>query len=797
MSLIERFKLVRQKGLVTIALHEDIEQETKGFCKVQDCKEKHSTFLHENTINKNSSSKEKSYNGKALHSQAQGEAKEENAKEEEAETKVVIGYVKSTEGSTETSSNGPAIGLSIVPVKVRAVGSDKTIETYAFLDTGSNTSFCSQKLMKQLNIKGKKTTLSLTTMEKAQSKTESSIVSLELSDLNGENLVRIGTVFSTPELPVTTRNLATKEDMNRWIHLADIEVHRIEADVGLLIGCDVPEVLEPIEIRRSQNGGPYATRAIFGWVINGPLGRNGTSESTTNFVQAVNVSLEKQFESFCNREFMDTEYSSRPSFSREDNRALEIMSNSVRLNDGHYEIALPWKKVPPELPNNRTMAERRLNFLKKRLEGDPSLMKNYSSFIEDLLKNGYARKVPDEQLTTDRHVWYLPHHPVFHPQKPDKTRVVFDCSAKFQGTSLNNELLQGPDLTNSLIGVLTRFRQGSVAFMADIEAMFHQVRVPLKECDVLRFLWWPNGDTTANPEEFQMMVHLFGGISSPSCANYALKRTAEDNKEGFHTETTNTLERNFYVDDCLKSVETEEKAIHLAKDLRQLLQKGGFRLTKWMSNSRKVLESLPESERATTVKNLDFGNLHIERALGVRWEVISDRFCYLLTIKDRPATRRGILSIVSSIYDPLGFVSPFILLVKILLQDLCRRNLGWDEQIPEDALQRWKNWLSTLPRLEETVIDRCFVPAEFGEIASRELHHFSDASQVAYGAVSYLRTVSKEGDIHCSFLIGKSRLAPLKATTIPRLELSAAVVATRLDKVMQQELEMKIERSAY
>ena len=264
------------------------------------------------------------------------------------------------------------------------------------------------------------------------------------------------------------------------------------------------------------------------------------------------------------------------------------------------------------------MAKRRLNFLKKRLEGDPSLMKNYSSFIEDLLKNGYARKVSDEQLTTDRNVWYLPHHPVFHPQKPDKTRVVIDCSAKFQGTSLNNELLQGPDLTNYLIGVLTRFRQGSVAFMADIEAMFHQVRVPLKECDVLRFLWWPNGAPSANPEE---VVRLFGGISSPSCANYALKRTPEDNNEGFNTETTNTLERNFYVDDCLKSVETEEKAIHLAKYLRQLLQKGGFRITKWMSNSLKVLESLPESERATTVKNL-----HIERALGVRWEVISDRF---------------------------------------------------------------------------------------------------------------------------------------------------------------------------
>ena len=134
--------------------------------------------------------------------------------------------------------------------------------------------------------------------------------------------------------------------------------------------------------------------------------------------------------------------------------------------------------------------------------------------------------------------------------------------------------------------------------------MFHQVRAPLEDCDVLRFLWWPNGDTTVTPEEFQMMVHLFGGISSPSCANFALKKTAEDNRNEFDSETVNTLERNFYVDDCLKSVEDEESGIILVRNLRELLQKGGFRLTKWTSNSRNLLESLPESERAATVKGL-------------------------------------------------------------------------------------------------------------------------------------------------------------------------------------------------
>ena len=222
---------------------------------------------------------------------------------------------------------------------------------------------------------------------------------------------------------------------------------------------------------------------------------------------------------------------------------------------------------------------------------------------------------------------------MFHPQKPGKTRVMFDCSAKFEGIYLNDELLQGPDLTNSLTGILTRFRQSPMAFMADIEAIFHQVHTPLEDCDVLRFLWWPNGDTSINPEEFQMTVHLFGGISSPSCANFALKRTAEDNRENFDAETINTLERNFYVDDCLKSVEDEETSINLASNLYELLQKGGFRLTKWTSNSREVLESLPESERAATVKVLDFSKVQVERALGVRWDIVSDKFGYKITIK--------------------------------------------------------------------------------------------------------------------------------------------------------------------
>ena len=134
---------------------------------------------------------------------------------------------------------------------------------------------------------------------------------------------------------------------------------------------------------------------------------------------------------------------------------------------------------------------------------------------------------------------------------------------------------------------------------------------------------------------------------------------------------------------------TDESAIYLARELRELLSKGGFRLTKWLSNSRKVVESIPEAERATAVKNLDFDKPIIERALGVQWQVSSDTFSFNINIRDRPATRRGLLSFISSVYGQLGFVAPFILTAKVILQDLCKKKLNWDDRIPDEDLRRW------------------------------------------------------------------------------------------------------------
>ncbi|KAK3754031.1 hypothetical protein QZH41_020297 [Actinostola sp. cb2023] len=202
----------------------------------------------------------------------------------------------------------------------------------------------------------------------------------------------------------------------------------------------------------------------------------------------------------------------------------------------------------------------------KALKPKEVITDDYVKFMTKVIDSGFAEKVEPAKSETMR-VWYIPHHGVYHPKKPNKIRVVFDCAAQYKNESLNKHLLQGPDLTNSLVGVLHRFRQEPVAFTCDIEGMFHQVKVNEEDRDLLRFLWWENGDTTQEPQEYRMTVHLFGATSSPGCANFALKQTANDYESEFGTATADLLRNDFYVDDGLKSVSTAEQAVKLVHDL--------------------------------------------------------------------------------------------------------------------------------------------------------------------------------------------------------------------------------------
>ena len=275
--------------------------------------------------------------------------------------------------------------------------------------------------------------------------------------------------------------------------------------------------------------------------------------------------------------------------------------------------------------------------LKRKLEKDKDLHRKYVDGMNDLLEQGYAVPVPEQDVCrSDGKVWYLPHHPVVNPNK-EKIRIVFDCAAEYGGVSLNSRVRQGPDSTNKLVGVLTRFRLHPIAVMADIQAMFHQVRVTRGDQDTLRFLWWPEGNLNEFPMSYKMTVHLFGGTWSPSCCTYALRHVAKDNTGSYSPAAVETIAQNFYVDDYLKSVPTVSEAINLVSELKMLVAEGGFNLTKWTSNSPEVVSKVPYSDRSKKAQERVLDALTEDRALGVCWRVHEDHLSFQGT-KDGSAT---------------------------------------------------------------------------------------------------------------------------------------------------------------
>ena len=308
-------------------------------------------------------------------------------------------------------------------------------------------------------------------------------------------------------------------------------------------------------------------------------------------------------------------------------------------------------------------------------------------------------------------------------------------------------------MTSKLTGVLIRFRKEKIAVMADVEKMFYQVKVTEPDQNYLRFLWWPDSDLTKEPVDHRVTVHLFGGPSSPGCSNFALKRNADDHEEELGTDIADTLRHNFYVDDMSKSVPTDEKAIEVVQGTKAMCKKGRFKLTKFVSNSRKVLQSVPEEDLAKKIKSLDLGKdkLPVERALGVCWCIESDTLQFRIQLKDQPCTRIRFLATISSVYDPLGFIAPVMLVGKKIMQDICNTR-DWDEPLDETTRMRWEKWREELFLLENVKVKRNLKPPQFGKVKSAQLHTMSNASTIGYGQCSFLRLVDEHGWGHTSFV---------------------------------------------
>ena len=773
--------------------HQNSECRQKHTCAV--CKRKHPTLLHDYSrdgnqgvsatggdgppqgVQNQSAGPAASGGGQSQSSQSQNNVTNQASRQQNQNSGNV------THSAASDSSKSVSYTTMVVPVIVSHPSSDRDMLVYALLDTQSNTHFVAHSVLEGLGLSGQDTTLDLTTMHGRKMAPTKVIENLTVRGVDSTCTLNVSRCFERESIPCSRTSIPTPASVKQWPHLSHLELppYYDDAPVGLLIGYTCVDALRPLEVIPGSGNEPFGLKTNLGWcVVGSPCDDTPQDEIGASHIMLGSIALRTHCKEVIVPELEYCDLHSDAKYSVEDTRFLNIMSTGMKQGqDKHYVAPLPLKQGP-NLPNNRALALSRLHGLRSKFVKDQSYREKYTAVMEETLESGFAEVVPQDhvQLGPKGRTWYIPHHGV--PKDKDKVRVVFDCSSRYRGISINDLLLTGPDLTNALLGILLRFRADRVAFTCDVQKMYYQFNVIESDRDLLRFLWWPKGDFNQDPIDYRMTVHIFGAASSAGVATYALRKTAIDHGDKYPSAAAKFVTDDFYVDDGVTSQGTVDEACQLFTDTQGLLSEGGLKLHKVMSNSPELMKKIPESDHAPD------GPDHLHKTLGVLWDVVSDELCIPLQLKVPNMTRRGILSAISAIFDPMGLVAPALLPGKLLLQELCRDSSDWDSPLPDELHGQYMRWCNVVGDLGEIRVQRCHKP-DF-EVQYFEIHHFADASTVGYSACSYIRYVGREGQFHVRFLLGKCRVVPLKPVlTVPRLELAAAVLASQLASVLSRE----------
>lgn len=765
MSVDERFATARRKRLCFRCLESDHMSRdcSKNWsCMYEGCNIKHHKLLHD--VNKPRSD---SYGSRHMESYSR-------PRYDQTPTKADI-----TTGSCNAVSAN--VYLPILPIMVNGH------RTFALLDSGSTNTFITRSLVDKAKLVTKNVQCRINTVGSCA--TVSNLVAFRVDVPDQDVNHQISAAFVVDQLPATLPG--RRVDFNMYPSFADLPLEHLQRRdaVQVLIGMDQAELLRPRQVRYDDKHptGIYATQTKLGWVIQGPMdiGRYGNPVVNSITLESIDNDVKNLWQ-------LENDDCSMNSWSVEDHKVNELWESSIRQVDGHYELPIPFIDENMQFPDNHYMAEQRLKGTLKKIHKN-GLMEKYTEGMNKMLQEGYAEAVPEDELHTEvGKKWYIPHHPVLSEAKPGKVRIVFDCAAKCQGVSFNNQCLQGPDLVNKLLFVLLRFRLHKYAIVADIQAMYMQVMIPVKQRDFLRFLWI---NDEGEIQEYRNTRHLFGGVFCAASSTYALRQTVMD--FACSAIVSDCIRRAMYVDDMLKTILTVTEGRRLITEVREVLNKGGFNLTQFVVSHDELLEAVPVKDRKQAGVNMVAGTE--TKALGVLWQVDLDVFKYqakLHKTEVEPVTKRHMLSFVSTLYDPLGLVSPFIVPGRLLFQAAARLKLDWDVVVPPELMTAWQTWLHSLEKISDLQFPRCVLPEAFEEGAI-ELHHFCDSSSQAYGACTYVRVVNSFGKVHVTLLQAKGRIAPLHTVTIPRLELCAAVMAVTMDSIIQRELGVPLLPSTY
>ncbi|XP_050563300.1 uncharacterized protein LOC126912915 [Spodoptera frugiperda] len=528
--------------------------------------------------------------------------------------------------------------------------------------------------------------------------------------------------------------------------------------IDILLGAETYGRILKEGLIKSPAGSPVAQDTHLGWIVSGHVSKANKLLTSHNTVIAMHTQIEEN--DMLKRLWeLDSETTlTKRLFTPEEQACEEFYAQSTeRDENGRYVVKLPFRSEDPpcKYGQSKNIAVKRLLGLERKLGRDHELKQQYTDVINEYLLLGHMEKITDEAERNKSDAVYLPHHAVVRQDKlTTKVRVVYDASCKgTNGVSLNDTLMVGPTLQADLRHIVMRWRQHPICLVADIIKMYRQIKVARSDADFQRIVWREDPDKEI--EDFRLLTVTFGTSCAPYLAVKSLHQVARE-EGSIYPLAAERVTSDFYMDDLMTGCTSETEVKRIYSEMNNLLEKGGFQLQKWTSNRMSLLESLKESFG----RDLEIKTDKVTKILGLTWNRNTDEFDYSVKMSPpaAPETKRTVISEISRLYDPLGWIAPCIITSKVFIQKLWISGIGWDDELPPDLAQEWRYYRTELEKLVDFHIPRW----------------------IAYAAVVYCRIVNARAQIHSHLITAKTKVAPIKQISIPRLELCGSVLVAKL-----------------
>lgn len=730
------------------------------------CKGKHHTLLHKENPSEHSQVVTTETSTESLHVSASSTADECDVNEPKTAN------VSSAPASTKL--------LATAVVRLRAPNGRYVLAT-AMIDQGSEISFITERMVQFLQLKKDKIDLSITGIGSSEAQTAKSAtrVDVEHHEKADKRIKMIAVVLKS----VTTYK-PKPFDITKFPQLANLKLASsppvARSEIDLLIGVDfLPQVLGT-EVIISKDKNLIAQSSLFGWIVSGNI---TNSQTMTTYSTNHCCQLEKTIQRFWEIENIPETKHDTPEESFCNNL---FETTTTRDDSGRFIVKLPFKsdEITKSLGKSKYIAEASLNRILNKLNNDPLLKSMYIEFMDEYEKLNHMQELTlEEAQQADRA--FFPHHPVLRmvDDKP-KMRVVFNAAAKTSsGVTLNDTLYAGPKLQLDIEAILLNWRSYKFGFTTDVVKMFRQILIHPEDRKFQNIVWY---DFEADRYRYMQLNTVTYGMTSSPYLSLRVLRAIADDVETDHPRVAEILRSSLFVDDMFCGSDSESDLISFRQELIDVLAKYKLELSKWLSNSKKLVTCSDD------IKSFEDTENHAPKILGIFWRPKLDQF-YISHDPEMPNvfTKRTLASMIAKIYDPMGWVSPITIKFKHLMQQLWLLKIDWDTTLPPQVILEWKKLVENLKGINNLVIPRWYGTGSHTRI---ELIGFSDASSLSFSSVLYLRVFDNNGDVQISNVMAKTRVSPLKTLSIPKLELCGAVLLTQLISYFLSKTKLKIDK---